>query len=586
MRGRARSRLVEGLVRHALRPVAARGRQACGPLPSGKRILLLHLDGVGGRQLEYAMEHGYAPTLRGLVERGPYRVSSCRAGAPTSTPAFQAGLLYGVTPDIPGYTWFDKRRGREVRMDRGEDARLLERELARTGAPLLRGGSVYCSIFSGGAHLRRWALSGWNEELCAEDFGMEELSRAPLLPQARDFLAAAMVHSATFGRIATALGMDVASGLLETARWATHVGSLQHEPQFLLHRVMTECLFAEFAANSCVIDIARGIPIVYACFIGYDEYAHRRGPYSRMALLKLWELDRMLGRIVAAVTALPELDYELYLFSDHGQVKTRPAELVLGESLGEHLLADGRTAGSETVAFGGAGGGDAAAVAAQARWFRRVAAAVPGALGKAALAWARYRARALDGAQPGRADGPLLVVPAGDIAHVYSTRVPEPLREAEIRGRHPGLLERCTRSPAVGFTLVRGERGPLALRGDRRLELHRPQDALELAHEIGHPLAAVYARDLLRMRSAGDLILLGTAAPCGETVAYPFEFGSHGGLAPEQLDTFVIHPQELGEEAFASVVRPQDLHRIFLERSGRVPRNLPQPAREEAPCGS
>jgi len=583
--GRARSRLVEGLVRHLLRPVAARGRQARAPLPSGKRILLLHLDGVGLSQLEQAMERGYAPTLRGLLERGPYRLSPCRAGAPTSTPAFQAGLLYGVTADIPGYTWFDKRRGREVRMDRADDARLLEDELEQAGLPLLRHGSVYCSIFSGGANLRRWALSGWDEDLCAEDFGMEEISRAPLAPQLHDALAAALVHSATFGRIATALGLDVASALVETAQWVAHVGSLQHEPQFLLHRVMTECLFAEFAANSCVIDIARGTPIVYACFIGYDEYAHRRGPLSRRALLKLWELDRMLGRVVAAVNALPELGYEIYLFSDHGQAATRPAELVLGESLGEHLLADGLTAGSETVAFGGAGGGEAAAVAARARWMRRVAGAAPGVAGKAALAWARHLARFLDGARPDRADGPLLVVPAGDIAHVYSTRVAEPLREGQIRALHPGLLERCAKSPAVGFTLVRGEQGPLALRGDRRLLLHRPQDAMRMAHEVGHPLAAVYARDLLRMRSAGDLVLLGTAAPCGATVAFPFEFGSHGGLAPEQLDTFVIHPQELGEGAFASVVRPQDLHRFFLERSGRLRPGLPQ-ARREAPCAS
>ena len=580
-----RSRVVRRLVRHVLRPVAGRGRQARDPLPSGRRILLLHLDGVGRAQLEHAMERGYAPTLRGLVERGPYRVSPCRAGAPTSTPAFQAGLLYGVQPDIPGYTWFDKRRGREVRMDRSDDARALEEELERSGRPLLCGGSVYCSIFSGGAMSRRWTLSGWKEDLCAEDFGMEEISRAPLLPQARDLAAAAMVHSATAGRIFGALGLDIASGLVETARWVRHVGSVQHESQFLFHRVLTECLFAEFAANSCVIDIARGTPIVYACFIGYDEYAHRRGPFSRMALLKLWELDRMLGRVIAAATALPELNYELYLFSDHGQAATRPAELVLGESLGEHLLADGRTAGPPTVAFGGAGGGEAAAVAARARWLRRVSGAIPGALGKAALAWARHLARSLDAARPDRADGPLLVVPAGDIAHLYSTKVSAPLREPEIRARHPGLLERCARSPAVGFVLVRGEKGPVALRGDQRLELDRPQDALALAHELGHPLAAVYARDLLRMGSAGDVILLGTAAPCGATVAYPFEFGSHGGLAPEQLDTFMIHPQELGEGAFASVVRPQDLHRFFLERSGLAVEQ-PRPARNEASCGS
>jgi hypothetical protein len=579
----ARSRLVQGLVRRVLRPVASRGRQARPPLPSGRRILMLHLDGVGRAQLDRAMELGYTPTLRGLIERGPYRLSPCRAGAPTSTPAFQGGLLYGLTHDIPGYTWFDKRRGREVRMDRADDARLVEQELLQAGTPLLAGGSVYCSIFSGGARSRRWALSGWNEDLCAADFGMEELSRAPLLPQARDLLAAALVHSATAGRIAGALGMDVASGMLETARWAAHVGSLQHEPQFLFHRVLTECLFAEFAANSCVIDIARGTPIVYACFIGYDEYAHRRGPFSKLALLKLFELDRMLGRILAAAEALPELKYEVYLFSDHGQAATTPAELVLGESLGEHLLSDGRTAGHDPVAFGAAGGGETAAVAARARWMRRLAGVLPGPAATAALGWARHLARSLDAAQPDHADGPLLIVPAGDIAHLYSTQVREPLREAAVRALHPGLLERCARSPAVGFVLVRGESGPLALLGDKRLELHRAQDALELAHAAGHPLAAVYARDLLSMRSAGDVILLGTAA-AGGTVAYPFEFGSHGGLARDELDTFMIHPQELGEDAFAGVVRPRDLHRFFLDRSGRVPRAEAREA--DAACAS
>ena len=580
--GGVRSRLVEGLVRHVLRPVAGGGRQARPPLPSGRRMLLLHLDGVGRKQLEFAMERGYAPTLRALLERGPYRLSACRAGAPTSTPAFQAGMLYGVDHDIPGYTWYDKRRRREVRMDRAEDARLLERDLRERGQPLLQDGSVYCSIFSGGAPLRRWALSGWNAGLSAEDFGLEALSRSPLWPQARDVLAAALVHSATAGRIAGALGMDIASGAVETARWVRHIGSMQHEPQFLIHRVLTECLFAEFAANSCVIDIARGTPIVYACFIGYDEYAHRRGPYSRMALLKLWELDRMLGRIIAAAKSLPELNYELYLFSDHGQVATRPAEQVLGESLGEHLLADGPTAGGPSIGFGRAGGGETARAASEARWLRRLAKVLPGVLGSAALGWARHKARALDAAQPAgvRADGPLLVVPAGDIAHLYSTEVAEPLLEAEVRARHPGLLERCAHSPAIGFALVRSERGPVALRGDRRLELDRPADALELAHVVGHPLAAVYSRDLLKMRNAGDVILLGTAAPAIEdalpagatrpgAIAFPWEFGSHGGLSPDQLDTFMVHPESMGDGAFAGVVRPQDLHRIFLERSGR-----------------
>jgi hypothetical protein len=46
----------------------------------------------------------------------------------------------------------------------------------------------------------------------------------------------------------------------------------------------------------------------------------------------------------------------------------------------------------------------------------------------------------------------------------------------------------------------------------------------------------------------------------------------------------MVHPEELGEDAFAAVMRPRDLHRFFLERSGRVPRALPQEA--DAACAS
>lgn len=555
-----RGRLVEGLVRHALWPVARRGRKSRAPLPSGRRLLLLHLDGVGREQLEESIESGHAPTLRRLLEQGPYRLSRCRAGAPTSTPAFQAGLLYGAAHDIPGYTWFDKRRRRAMRMDRAADARLVEADLAARGAPLLEGGAVFCSIFSGGARPRRWTLSGIDEQLQAADFGIEQGAQWP------DQLAAAMVHAATAGRIGGTLGADALAALWDLGSQVRRVGSLQHEPQFLLRRVMTECLFAEFAANACVIEIARGTPIVYACFIGYDEYAHRRGPRSRMAARKLWELDRMLGRIIAAVNALPELKYELYLFSDHGQSETRPAEEVLGETLAESLLGAG-------VPDGGA----AANLARRARWLRQLSRALPPPLGTAMLAWARHLAAGLDAAEPGAASGPLLVVPSGDVAQLYSTEVAEPLLEQDVRRRHPGLLETCARSPAVGFTLVRTGRGPVALRGDRRLELQRPADALAFARGVGHPLAAVYAGDLLALRSAGDVVLLGAGAPCGATVAYPFEFGSHGGLSPQALDTFVVHPEELGAEAFAGVVRPQDLHRFFQERSGRAPRQLEHP---------
>ena len=290
-----------------------------------------------------------------------------------------------------------------------------------------------------------------------------------------------------------------------------------------------------------------------------------------MALLKLFELDRALGRILAAVEAVPELGYEIYLFSDHGQAKTRPAEQIVGESLGEYLFADSPRAGEGAgpVAYAAAGGGDAACQAAHARRLRALSRNLPAPLDKIALGWARHLAKSLDASQPDgiRAEGPLLVVPAGDIAHLYSTETREPCSEAEFRARHPGVLERCACSSVAGFVLVRGDRGPAALRGQRRFELSSAHDATEVSRIIGHPLAAAYCRDLLSLRSSGDAMLIGAAAPGGETVAYPWEFGSHGGLAPDELETFVVHPASLGDAAFAHVRRPADLHGFFSARA-------------------
>src|SRR3989440_10573765 len=150
-----RSRAVQSLVRRVLRPIAAGGTKARSPLPSGRRMLLLHLDGVGRSQLDCALRDGYLPNVAQLLDSGRYGVSSCRAGVPTSTPSFQAGLLYGCEADIPGYVWYDKRRRCAVRMAWSDDARRLEARLRGRGGPHLDAGWVYSSSFSGGAP-RRW----------------------------------------------------------------------------------------------------------------------------------------------------------------------------------------------------------------------------------------------------------------------------------------------------------------------------------------------------------------------------------------------------------------------------------------------
>src|SRR5512142_1752223 len=282
-------------VRHVLRPLSRRGHLRPGPLESGRRLLLVQLDGVSRRRLEWAMRNGHMPFLARRLDRGESSLSRARSGAPASTPAFQAGLLYGVAPSVPGFVWYDRRDGREIRMDRASDAAAVEARLAARNPPLLRGGTSYFSIFSGGAALPHFCLSGR-----AGDHPLDAVDELTEGFSGWDALASALVHSVTAARTASRLATELAAGLWEGAVWSLTLGRLKHEPRFLLHRLLVGTVMHELAVEGIIIDIARGVPVAYCDLLAYDEFAHRRGPDAPEAVSHLRSMDLALAAIFAA----------------------------------------------------------------------------------------------------------------------------------------------------------------------------------------------------------------------------------------------------------------------------------------------
>src|SRR6266568_4805826 len=236
-------------VRHVLRPLAQRGHLRPGPLESGRRVLLLQLDGLSMRRLEWAVREGHMPYLARRLARGQSGLQRAYSGAPASTPAFQAGLLYGVSPSVPGFVWYDRRDGREVRMDRATDAAAIEAALSERNPPLLRGGSSYFSIFSGGAALPHFCLSGLAGEL-SFDYYRDNFN-------GWDTLASGVIHSLTAARVAGRLAWEGTLGLWDAAHWSSSQGRWKHEGRFLLHRLMVGAIMRELAVQGIIVDLAR-----------------------------------------------------------------------------------------------------------------------------------------------------------------------------------------------------------------------------------------------------------------------------------------------------------------------------------------
>jgi Type I phosphodiesterase / nucleotide pyrophosphatase len=528
-------------MRGLLRPLADMGRFSPLGLGPARRLVLVQIDGVSRARIEHAMAEGYMPFLASRLASGEHVLGSMRSGAPASTPAFQSGLFYGVSPSVPGYIWFDRKTGREVRMDRAEDAAALEARLACLRPGLLRGGTSYFSILSGGAAVPHFCLSGLAGEIDLQWYGRNL--------GGWDAIASVLAHTVTAWRGAFRVAHEVGAGVVDGLRWSLAVGRMKHEPRFLAHRVLIGGILRELAVQSLLVDMSRGTPAMYVDFIGYDETAHRRGPDAPAAMRHLSSADAALATLFAAAEAAPELGYDVYVFSDHGHVATRPFESIEGLSLPEFVGMAER---------GGA--------------LPRVERGRPnrGLLG----------GRTLGGGVADR----VATSEAGDLAHVYFLREDGPLPLEGVRARHGRVLAALRSNQAVGILGVRGGRRGLALVRGRILDLADPVDVAQLPHPQP-ALVATYLADLLSLPESGDLVVLGWRGEGRGVVAYAWEFGSHGGMAPEELDCFVAHPRSC-RFRFARVVRPSELYRFF-ERTYRKPGEAePEPEDDEPERGT
>jgi hypothetical protein len=120
--------------------------------------------------------------------------------------------------------------------------------------------------------------------------------------------------------------------------------------------------------------------------------------------------------------------------------------------------------------------------------------------------------------------------------------------------------------------VARAADGPVVLyRGQRyRLGERHALAALEPFRRLGYELLATHLMHAAEGARYGDIVLWGAFAPAGD-VSFDFEFGSHGGVGPEELDQFMMSPAGVAlpdELAEGSAVAAEQFYRFFAERYG------------------
>jgi hypothetical protein len=538
-----------------------RGVAAAPVDPSRRRVVLLQIDGLSSRRLKEALARGDMPQLERWIDSGQAKLHAIRAASPPSTPVFTAGLLYGARGGVPGFGWFDRKLGRQVRMDLAEDVSAVEAGLVGNRRPLLDGGTSYGTIWPGGA-----ADAFFNVVL----FNYGATTTGRLVHNAYDKLVSTAAGAVIVGRVASRFLLELGVGLWDFVRWCRHVRTTRFEWRFLYMRLFVSVIMRDVSTQAAVVDILRGVPRIFIDYLGYDEYAHRRGPDSELALYNLQGIDRAISKIFGAVRAVPEYNYDIYVFSDHGQLATIPFERVVGRDLTELVLDHARAAIAGSLKSSDVQ--ELVSLRATEFWTRTLPKGLRGPA-RIYVEWLRRRVR-------GAVDQKLLkpldsieVVTGGSIAHIYFDRgAPARLSLEEIDARYGELMATLEACRAVGLMVARSGDGPMVIyRGHRyRLGDRRALSKLEPFRRLGYDLIATHLMLAAEGKRYGDLVLYGAYAEAGD-IAFDFEFGSHGGIGADELDQFMLHPSRVTMPAAfhdGGAVAAEQFYRFFSEHYG------------------
>jgi endonuclease/exonuclease/phosphatase family metal-dependent hydrolase len=467
-------------------------------------LILLQIDGLSHGEFERALAQGELPFLRDLLRHQHYRLHRMYSGIPSSTATVQGELFYGAHGGVAGFNFVDSGSGRLVRMFEPATAAQVERRLAQGyGEPLLKDGSCYADNFTGGAAEAHYcpAARGWGPSL--RDAGLFKL------------LLFVMLNLFSFLRIAVLLVVELVLAIIDGVRGLLDGQDLCKELKFIPMRVGVAVLLRELSTIGVKMDAARGLPIIHANFLGYDEQSHRRGPSSRFAHWTLKGIDNAIARIARAAERSERRHYELWVYSDHGQAHTRSYEKIYGRKFTDAV--------AQTFA---AASGRAMSARASSSWSTELRYAR--VLGEEVLAMTQ----APDDCEPD-----LMIAPLGPVAMIYC-------REELSAEQREAVALALVREAGVPLLLARDGQGA-AFAWTAQGVFMLPADG---ARVLGadHPFLNDVVQDLIALchhDDAGSLIACGWREGMSP-LSFAVENGAHGGFAPEETSAFALLPED------------------------------------------
>lgn len=539
---------------------------------SGRGVVLLEIDGLSYWHIKQAVEDGYMPIIKKLMDEDGYQISRLDCGIPSSTPACQAGILQGNNENMPAFRWLDKETNRII----AGGPQMAEVEpLLSNGRGLLEGGTSIGNMFSGDADKSILTFSKIRE-------GSEEDKKK----RARDMYLL-MRNPYFFMRVLVLYFADVIREVWQYMQQRRRkvqpsLNRLHNGYPFL--RAATNIFLRDVGAYFTILDIVRGVPAIYTLWAGYDEVAHHSGPWTRDAMLTLRQFDRTVSHILTAIERNAPRPYELIMLSDHGQSFGHTFKQRYDMGILDFVQAQ---LPQDTSAVGTGGGDDGTiGVSAMLSELQNMEDnKMTGRVGGAVVKQAQRAMKSNLEQQPSSEEvdpAKVTLSYSGNMALLYFDLYPRKITLNELNAAYPGLVDNLVQHDGVGFVVAYDDDyDPVVfgVNGARNLHTGDVTGEDPLAPYGDVELRSWQVRRIADFPNAGDLLLNSPVYADGTVAAYEELIGSHGGLGGEQTDAFIFHPgdMEIPETRNSMDFMPLLKGRVGLPGVALKPERPPEP---------
>jgi endonuclease/exonuclease/phosphatase family metal-dependent hydrolase len=502
-------------------------------------LVMIQIDGLSRSEFERALGNGRLPFLARLIRRGHFTLESFYSGLPSTTPAVQGEIFFGIRTAVPSFEFMRRKTGKVFRMYESTAAAEIQEELAkRCPDPLLQRGRAYLDIYRGGADFSHY---------CSQDTAMPEVLRQ-LNPV--KWLILSTLYAPKILRMIALVLLELGLAVVDAFRGVCQRHAIFNEVGFVPARVFFSILLRELIRFRVMLDIENGVQVIHANFVGYDEQAHRRGPDSAFAHWTLKGIDSAIRDICRVAGQSTYRDYEWIVYSDHGQERTVPYATRHGRGIDEavrEVFSSGSLAGREI-------------------WMSRL----PEVIGNTRDRWRRFLGLKPASHEEAAAPDPatqIVISAMGPVGHLYLPENPPP---AEMESYAHELVK----TAGIPLVLLPGPHGVRAFNRGGAWKL--PEDRAEILGPA-HPYLDEAAADLVALcqhPDAGDFVISGWDYQ--ETpLSFPMENGAHAGPGAEETRGFLLVPDRIQRWHVAHLantrnrVRGEDLRKIAMHFLGR-----------------